>query len=912
MLAHEVTGSSLFSGFRALGLYSNHLPHVLRYHARHREFYVTTAVGNRFHTYNVKKLGIVAVSNALPGDISCLAADRMLVFAAVGRDVYAFARNKEIIHHYSHAHASDVHLLLVLGDTLVSADRDGLLLVWDVPTQEEYLRLTFDPATFDLSALAHPSTYLNKVLLGSSQGALQLWNLKTNKLLYTFQGWSSGVTALQQSPAVDVMGVGLSSGRILLHDIRADKTLMSFSQDWGPVTTLSFRTDGPPIMAAGGPGGHMAFWDLESRRLVTQLRHAHRSAVAGATFLPSQQLLLTNGADNALKVWVFEQEGGVARLLRSRQGHSAPPTTIRHHGNAGRDILSAGQDGTLQSFSSVHERFNKSLGHGSANKKMTKRKGLKFEEILLPPITCFSSESAREGDWDGVVALHRGEAAARTWNYQRGTMGKHRLAPPADRLDNARLSNVHTTAVDITSCGNFVLIGWSSGHLDVYNLQSGIHRGHYGNPTAHVGAVRGVCVDGLNQRVFSVGADCLLRAWRFKTRSHDDPAHPPQLDSAPSLLHLHRDSGMLALALDDLTLVVIDTETGRVVRKFLGHSGKINDLTFSPDGRWLISASMDCTIRTWDLPSGCMVDCFLCETAAVSVSLSPIGDFLSSAHVDSLGIYLWSNKSIYSLVSLRPLPADYQPVTVSLPGSSPSPDEEEHGESCVTLGDEDEDKMASACWDSQEQLERHLVTMTSLPESRWRNLFNLDVVKRRNQPQQPPQRPAAAPYFLPTVSGLQPSFQTPEAPVNQSKVLRLGAMAQKTAFSIALETALDDGDYVAPLALLKALGPSAVDLELRGLSPDLGSSPQPSSAPQLLVAFLQMLEAMLEERRDFDLAQAYLALLLKLYLRPLSADPLAVATLQRLLGRLETIWAELRVSFDQSLCLLTYTKTALL
>ena len=58
---------------------------------------------------------------------------------------------------------------------------------------------------------------------------------------------------------------------------------------------------------------------------------------------------------------------------------------------------------------------------------------------------------------------------------------------------------------------------------------------------AHVGAVRGVCVDGLNQRVFSVGADCLLRAWRFKTRSHDDPAHPPKLDSAPSMLRLHRD-----------------------------------------------------------------------------------------------------------------------------------------------------------------------------------------------------------------------------------------------------------------------------------------------------------------------------------------------------------------------------------
>jgi len=36
-------------------------------------------------------------------------------------------------------------------------------------------------------------------------------------------------------------------------------------------------------------------------------------------------------------------------------------------------------------------------------------------------------------------------------------------------------------------------------------------------------------------------------------------------------------SGMLALALDDLSLVIVDTETRRVVRKFLGHSGKIND-----------------------------------------------------------------------------------------------------------------------------------------------------------------------------------------------------------------------------------------------------------------------------------------------------------------------------------------------
>lgn len=106
-----------------------------------------------------------------------------------------------------HGHRQEVRLLLPLGDQLISADSGGDVIVWDVQGGGErggrcftfshlscpathhallslslsdvYLRLQFDPATFDVSAMMHPSTYLNKVLLGSSQGALQLWNIRT-------------------------------------------------------------------------------------------------------------------------------------------------------------------------------------------------------------------------------------------------------------------------------------------------------------------------------------------------------------------------------------------------------------------------------------------------------------------------------------------------------------------------------------------------------------------------------------------------------------------------------------------------------------------------------------------------------------------------------------------------------------
>lgn len=47
------TASALFAGFRALGLFSSDIPHVVRYSALKRRFYVTTCVGKSFHTYDV-------------------------------------------------------------------------------------------------------------------------------------------------------------------------------------------------------------------------------------------------------------------------------------------------------------------------------------------------------------------------------------------------------------------------------------------------------------------------------------------------------------------------------------------------------------------------------------------------------------------------------------------------------------------------------------------------------------------------------------------------------------------------------------------------------------------------------------------------------------------------------------------
>ncbi|XP_060768093.1 WD repeat-containing protein 36 [Neoarius graeffei] len=887
-------GSGIFSGFRALGLYSSHLPHVVRFHKKHREFYVVTAVGQCFHTYNVKKLGIVAVSNALPEDIAYLAADRLLVYAAHGRVISAFAKNTEIVHTYE-GHQADVHLLLPFGDHLISVDKENAVIIWDVESEDVYLQISFDKSTFEVRAVMHPSTYLNKILLGSSQGSLQLWNVKSNKLLFMFPGWGSAVTVLQQTPAVDVVGVGLASGQIVIHNIKFNETLMKFQQDWGPITALSFRTDGHSVMAAGSPVGHIGLWDLEDKKLIGQMRDAHTTAIAGLTFLHGEPLLLTNGADNAIRVWIFDVAGGEGRLLRFRMGHSAPPTKIKHYDQSGQHILSASQDGSLQSFSTVHERFNKSLGHGSFTKKKAKKKGALYDTAKLPPITTFASETARQSDWDGIVACHQGFVLTTTWNYRKGSMGTHRLEP--EHFGKNRALNVHATAVDITSCGNFAVIALSSGHIDVYNMQSGLHRGQYGQDRAHSGPVRGVSVDALNQLMVSAGADRLLKVWKFKSK---ELLNTHSLQAAPASTHLHRDSGMLAVALDDFTISIFDLEMKRVVRRFSGQRGQINDMTFSPDGRWLITASMDCTIRTWDLPSGSLVDCFLVDTAAVSVSFSPTGNVLASAHVDSLGIYLWSNTTLCSLVSLRPLPADYEPTVVMLPGTCPSKDDEE--EEVLEPESSEMNEYVSPA-----QLDEQLVTLSLLPDSRWKNLLHLDIIKKRNKPKEPPKVPKAAPFFIPTVPGLVPQFALPDtSSEEQSKVFNIGVLAQKSHFYLQLEEALDSNLYEAAVRRLKELGPSAIDTELRSLAPDMGGN------VSVMQSFLRMISSMLRLKQDFDLAQAYLALFLKLHLRVIAEQPVLMQETEEVLDLLEETWTSVQTLLNQSLCLLSYIKSALL
>jgi WD40 repeat protein len=71
-------------------------------------------------------------------------------------------------------------------------------------------------------------------------------------------------------------------------------------------------------------------------------------------------------------------------------------------------------------------------------------------------------------------------------------------------------------------------------------------------------------------------------------------------------LDVTRDGKLLLTGGEDSTLRLWDLETGREVRRFAGHEGRVRAVAFSPDGRQAVSGTVlgDATLRVWDVETG--------------------------------------------------------------------------------------------------------------------------------------------------------------------------------------------------------------------------------------------------------------------------------------------------------------------
>ena len=800
---------------------------------------------------------------------------------------------------------------------------------------------------------------------------------------------SGAVTALQPSPALSLVAIARTNGSIIIHDVRFDKEVIRLSstlQGYSSITSITFRSDGlgagedgrkaGVLATASSQSGDVLLWDLnKSGRLTGILRDAHdppsgfgqsSGGITKIEFLPGQPVLVSTGLDNSLKTWIFDESpfSPIPRILHRRGGHAAPvtklsflPTDSEGADAIGKWLLSASRDQSLWGWSIRRDNQSTELSQGNirakakklgiTSKALSTNQDTTLEDLKAPEITCIACSLNRDGGmgastgggavwanvtskkiveknsingpsgWESVVTGHKGDSRARTWFWGRKKAGRWTLET-GDGAD--------VRSVAMTPCGTFALVGSAAGGIDMYNLQSGIHRKRFPAPVTpaqarklklrqleeedsgiqrarkkfgpgegrHTRAVTAINVDSLNRVVISCGLDGKIKFWDFHTGilQHEIDWHP-----MTSIMgsRYHRPNDLLALSCDDLSIRVVDIETKKLVREFWGCVGSINDFCFSNDGRWIIAASMDSVIRVWDLPTGHLIDAFRLPTACASLAFSPTGEFLATSHPDTVGINIWTNRTLFTHVPTRHVAEDDIRLA-ELPSAS--------GEGNVGLLDsafeeeEEEDSLEEtdvlidplpASTTSPEQLSSDLMTLSLVPRARWQTLLHLDTISQRNKPIEPPKAPEKAPFFLPSALALSsnpnasnlgaaappnklppPSSEPTITPSERSRIILLqkSRNATKSQFTTLLHQSAQTQDFAPFVTHLASLSPSAADIEIRSLSPmPIGASGDDMgiSTDNEMTLFVRALTQRLGQKRDFELVQAWMAVFLRLH-----------------------------------------------
>jgi WD40 repeat protein len=96
--------------------------------------------------------------------------------------------------------------------------------------------------------------------------------------------------------------------------------------------------------------------------------------------------------------------------------------------------------------------------------------------------------------------------------------------------------------------------------------------------------------------------------------------------------------------MSDGTVELIDAHTRAVLRKWSAHLARITSVAFSPEGHRLVTASLDKDVRIWAIPSGALLHLLRWHFGPVAAaSFSPDGRWVLTAGPGTAGLGQASN-----------------------------------------------------------------------------------------------------------------------------------------------------------------------------------------------------------------------------------------------------------------------------
>ncbi|SBW22493.1 WD40 repeat-containing protein [Candidatus Protofrankia californiensis] len=547
-------------------------------------------------------------------------------------------------------HHSRVYIVRYAGDVLVSGSSDSTVRLWE-PTSGQCLHTLRGHS--DWVWPVEPSPDGNMLAVGDSSGTVRLWDIAGGQIRALFAGHASRVWTAAFHPDGSLLATGDSDGIVRLWNTATGDLQQEISTS-ATVFRLTFSPDGTLLATAGGGGG-VHLWDPTTGELREDLV-GHERDVYTLDFHPEGHLLATGDVAGVVRIW------GVA-------GTAARRVLTRHNAAVYRVLFSP--DGTLLATGD-NGRVVRLLDPvtGEQRHELTGHKGSVWPMVFRPD--------------GGQIATSSNDRTARLWDPASGACVRV-LAGHGRRLSSVRFSpdgsvlaasgndgavwlwdprtgqrhGALTGATDPITSAVFAPVGRriaatsSAGGVHLWNLDV---PGKDGTGT-YERELR-VDTDYVWAQAFSPAGDMLatandddsVRLWYRTTGRHirtfaDHKGRVRSLAFSP-------DSGLLATGCDDRKVRVWDNETGECRQMLTGHTDRVYAVLFNPDGRILASASNDGTARLWNAGTGELLRVFAQHRGQLwAAAFSPGGTVLATAG-DDLVVRLWDTESGHCLDTL--------------------------------------------------------------------------------------------------------------------------------------------------------------------------------------------------------------------------------------------------------------------